>query len=123
MTNSRNKGARYELAIANHLTDNGIPATRNLEQTRDGGDDLTLPADLAAWLSLECKNVAATSIGTWIDQAIRQAGGRIAAVIHHRRGNGNPDHDYVTLTVADFLRLIRRARGNDLDTRYWNTRR
>lgn len=107
-TRSRNKGARYERAVADYLrTRLGIQAARRLEQYQTGGDDLA--HDLDGWLSIECKDVAATSIGAWLDQAVRQAGGRVAAVIHHRRGNGQIAGDFVTLTVADFARLVELA--------------
>lgn len=104
---SRDKGKRYELKVANYLTDAGIPAKRRVEQWRSGGDDLI--TDLDAWLSVECKDVAATSLGAWLDQALTSAGDRLALVVHHRRGNGNAAHDFATLRLDHLVELLHLA--------------
>jgi len=107
---SRNKGKRYELKVANYLTAAGISAKRRVEQWRSGGDDLILDDHLAAWLSVECKDVAAISLGAWLDQSLTSAGpDRLALVIHHRRGNGDPAADFATLRLDHLVELIHNA--------------
>lgn len=102
---SRDKGAKYERKIAAYLTDAlGVPFERRLEQWRRGGDDLV--HEFEPWLSIEAKDVATTSLGSWIDQSVRSAGERLGVVFHHRRGNGDPARDFVTMTGADFVAVV-----------------
>ena len=102
------KGAKYERRTAHAFTDGGIPAERRgLAQARDGGDDIILPPDIAAWLSVECKDQAATSLGAWLDQAVNSAGDRIGVVVHHRRGNGNILDDFGTVRLRDLIALVK----------------
>lgn len=103
---SREKGARYERKIAGFLTERlGIDARRRLEQYQSGGDDLL--HDLDGWLSIEAKDVVATSLGSWVDQAVEQGGrDRVAVVIHHRRGNSDPAKDFATMELEDLCVLV-----------------
>lgn len=107
---ARRKGAAYERKIANLFSARlGLVVKRRVDQWREGGDDLTSP-ELDSWLSVECKDRSASSLGAWTDQAIASAGpDRVAVVVHHRRGNGRPEGDFATLTVADFLALVELA--------------
>lgn len=102
---SRDKGARYERKVAAYLTEHDIPAARRLDQWRDGGDDLALELD-AAWLSVECKDVAATSVGAWLDQTVRSAGDRLPVLVHHRRGNADAGNDFATLRLRDLVEVL-----------------
>lgn len=83
--NSRAKGAggerEFSAELANHI---GVRLTRNLEQSRQGGHDLTLPADAPEGpatdalgrLAIECKRHATVTPGAlagWWDQARGQA--------------------------------------------------
>jgi hypothetical protein len=103
---SREKGARYERKIANYLSERlDIFARRRIEQYQTGGDDLVHGLD--QWLSIEAKDVASTSLGSWVDQAVEQAGPlRIPVVIHHRRGNTNAANDFATLPLAELCLLL-----------------
>lgn len=104
---SRRKGANYERRTARILSDRlGIDAER--KKVGVEGDDLSHSWE--SWLSIECKDRAASSLGAWVDQAVEQAGpDRLAVVVHHRRGNGRPERDFVTMTVADFVVLAELA--------------
>ena len=64
----RNKGHNWEREVVNLLKDKGIPAARNLTQTRDSGSDISLPG----WM-LECKRYAKIAVCTWLEQAIKSA--------------------------------------------------
>lgn len=102
---SRDKGARYERKVAAFLRARlSIRAERRVEQWRAGGDDIV--HDFDSWLSIEAKDVAATSLGSWVDQSVASAGERVAVVFHHRRGNSNPANDFVTMTGEDFVALV-----------------
>ena len=106
---SREKGARYERKIANYLSETlGIEAERRLEQWRSGGDDIV--HEFEGWLSIEAKDVATTSLGSWVDQSVESAGPRVGVVFHHRRGNGDPARDFVTMTGADFVAVVEALR-------------
>jgi len=109
---SRDKGARYERKISGYIAEKlGIMARRH----RGGfsGDDIE--HSLQAFVSYECKDQAATSLGSWLDQCVSNAGDRIAVVIHHRRGNGDPAKDFATLPLSDLCRLLDRAYLTDGD--------
>ena len=64
----RNKGAEFERAIVMTLKARGYDAKRNLDQTRDGGGDINLPAYL-----IECKRRAKISVYVWLEQADKAA--------------------------------------------------
>lgn len=64
----RNKGAEFERAIVMTLKARGYDAKRNLDQTRDGGGDINLPAYL-----IECKRRAKISVYEWLEQAQKAA--------------------------------------------------
>ena len=102
---SRDKGARYERKVATYLSEHDIPARRRVDQYAQGGDDLVLELD-GRWLSVECKDVAATSVGAWLDQTVTSAGDRLPVLIHHRRGNSNPADDFATLRLGDLVEVL-----------------
>lgn len=63
---SRRKGATFEREIANDIRDDmGIKVTRNLDQARDGGNDINL-----APFRLECKRYAKIAVYEWLRQAV-----------------------------------------------------
>ena len=81
---SRRKGAGGEREFARALEDQvGLRLARNLEQSRQGGHDLTLPeeatgpvAEALAMLAVEVKRyreVSTGSLAAWWSQATRQA--------------------------------------------------
>jgi len=65
----RTKGATFEREIVKDLVSRGFDdAKRNLEQTREGGGDINLPAHL-----IECKRYAKIAVYQWLDQATKAA--------------------------------------------------
>lgn len=81
---SRRKGGQGEREFARALEDQvGLRLARNLEQSRQGGHDLTLPeeatgpvADALGRLAVECKRYATitpASLAAWWNQARGQA--------------------------------------------------
>lgn len=77
LLNSRAKGANGERELAALLTawarevDVSLSLARNLEQTREGGYDLS-GLELYG-LAVECKRVETLSIDAWWKQTVRQA--------------------------------------------------
>ena len=67
MINQRNKGAAYEREVAAYLRlVLGADVKRNLDQSRDGGHDLTLGR-----FRIECKRRAKVAIYDWFHQIER----------------------------------------------------
>ena len=56
--------------------------------------------------SIEVKDDAKMDLSGWLRQSQQQARGRPAIVWHKKRGKANAEDWYVTMTGADFLRLI-----------------
>jgi hypothetical protein len=101
---SRRKGSRAEVAVVHALRQAGWDAdtSRNVLDGRRTGDDIvwTGPA------SIEVKDVTKLDLSGWLRQAQENSGGRPAVVWHKKRGTADPAGWYVTMTGADFLRLI-----------------
>ena len=77
LVNARNKGKRGENEVCNILTDNlGHKVTRNLQQTRDGGEDIIL----GDW-SIECKRTEKVNLPSYWRQATKNAGTKKPAVV------------------------------------------
>jgi len=103
---SRRKGSRAEVAVVHALRRAGWSAdtSRNVLQGRRTGDDIVWPGPV----SIEVKDVATMDLSGWLRQAQGNAGDRPAVVWHKKRGvpNTNAEGWYVTMSGADFLRLI-----------------
>ena len=78
---SRNKGAGFEREIVNILKDAGFDASRNLNQTRDGGHDIVIPGVKVA---VECKRAAKPLMNSWWAQACEQAGDDLEPVLIYK---------------------------------------
>jgi hypothetical protein len=100
MANSRLRGATFEREIVNALRDAlGVECKRNLDQWRDGGDDIKL-----APYSIECKRRAKIALYEWWEQATKSAGDRLRPVLMIRADRKQ------TLVVMDFEEFVRLAR-------------
>ena len=101
---SRRKGSRAEVAVVHALRRAGWTAdtSRNLLDGRRTGEDIVWDGPA----SIEVKNHATMDLSGWLRQAQAQAGDRPAVVWHKKRGTADPEGWYVTMTGADFLRLI-----------------
>jgi Holliday junction resolvase len=104
---SRRKGNKAEQAVAKLLRDRGWQArTSRSVQGVQGGPDIITDCPLA----IEVKDQARMELAGWLDQAVAQADGKPAVVIHKRRGKGNPADWYATMRVDDLLALLRDVR-------------
>lgn len=103
MKNSREKGARFERALAKIFTNEGYPSDRTAQhcgKTGDAPDVIGLP-----FIHVEAKHYAKQAFSyDWIDQAKRDCKeGKLPAVFHKT--------DYheilVTMTLNDWFEIYR----------------
>lgn len=105
---SRRKGSRAEVEVVHALRRAGWGAdtSRNVLDGRRTGDDIVWDGPA----SIEVKDVTALDLSGWLRQARDNAGDRPAVVWHKKRGKAEAEEWYVTMSGADFLRLIGEAR-------------
>jgi hypothetical protein len=108
-TASQAKGRRWEAAICRYLVEHGAPYAerRRLNGTRDRGDVAGIPG-----LVIEAKSAAAMSLGAWLAEAEverQNDGAALGVVWHKRRGAASAGDGFVTMTGAQFVRLLREA--------------
>ena len=108
VSRQKQKGTRWESAIRDHLTDEGIPVQRQpAHGVNDKGD-----LHAAGMVCIEAKNQARHSFAEWLDEATTEAGNAglpFGVVWAHRRGKGHPRDGYVVMTGRDFTNLLREA--------------
>lgn len=99
--NSKAKGNRFELKIANYLKDHGYNARRSAQYCGNSGE----AADVVGLpnLHIECKHYQSTAFKyEWLEQAQRDCkDGNLPIVIH--KVNGKPV--IVTMDLDDFMYL------------------
>jgi hypothetical protein len=107
--NNRLKGRRFQSAIRDHLKAAGLRVIEEGGAGLAGGDLMILGGHL---LAVECKS-GRTQLGTDWRQAEARAMGTndIPVLIHKRHGVGNTGEQWVTLTVDEFARLLKRVDG------------
>ena len=101
MTNSREKGKRYERHVASLFKEECYDARRGQQFCGINGD-----ADVIGipGIHIECKAVERLNLYDWIAQAKRDAReGEIPVVIHKK----NYCADLVTMTFEDWIKLYR----------------
>lgn len=99
--NSRRKGAKGELELANLLKEHGFDARRGQQYCGSNGD-----ADVVGLpgVHIECKRVEQLNIDKAMNQSIRDSKGDEIPVVMHRRNN-TPWK--VTMLLDDFLKLYK----------------
>jgi hypothetical protein len=76
--------------------------SRNVLDGRRTGDDIVWDGPA----SIEVKDVTKLDLSGWLRQAQANSGDRPAVVWHKKRGTADAAGWYVTMTAADFLRLV-----------------
>ena len=104
--NSREKGKRGELELAEFLRERGVEARRGI-QFKGGADSPDVVTDLPG-VHFECKRVEAGSLYTWLAQATRDAGDSRIPVVAHRRSR----QDWVAILPLDALISLLKDRPN-----------
>lgn len=96
----RTKGAAGERELAGILTDQlGLLVKRNLDQAREGKNDITI-----GQFRIECKRVEKLNIHAAYAQALAASSPQEIPVVAFRRNRGEW---MATLSLADFIRLMR----------------
>nr|DAW38066.1 MAG TPA: HOLLIDAY JUNCTION RESOLVASE HOMOLOGOUS RECOMBINATION [Caudoviricetes sp.] len=111
LRSAKTAGSRFERLIADHLNDRlcGLNADRQVRTgARDAGD--IAGVHLAGKrVAIECKNVTRMDLPKWTREAHTEAdniGAAVGVVVHKRHGNGKPEDQWVTMTVADLTTII-----------------
>lgn len=101
---SRRKGSAAELEVVHALRRAGWDAvtSRNVQGGRQGGPDIVTDFPVA----IEVKDHARTELAAWITQAEAQAFGVPAAVIHKRRGKGQAEDWYCTMSFSALIEIV-----------------
>ena len=105
--NSREKGARGELELAEFLREHNVDARRG-QQFHGGPGSPDVVADLPGF-HLECKRVERGSLYDWMDQARRDCGDNIPVVAHRR----NRKEWVAILPLDKFLELVKNGRPSE----------
>lgn len=107
MTNSRRKGAAYELEVDKYFTARLEDLWTRTNRNGYDGDD----GDIGGLISVECKNQKAMNLAGWLDQAWDQteATARLPVVVHKRPRVRRVGDHYVTMDVDTFLLLVKKA--------------
>ena len=107
MKNPKTKGSQGERELASVLTEAGYPAHRNDQRNVGGFNNPDISAEgLEGW-HFEVKRVAHLNLGEAMQQAERDAAGRVPLVAHRR----NRQPWLVTMHLTDWLRLLRGGGG------------
>lgn len=102
--NSRNKGVRGELEVAELIRENGFEARRG-QQHAGGGDSPDVVHNMPG-IHVEVKRTEALQLYPALEQAIDDAAPGNDPVVFHRR-NGK---EWVTIMRArDFFRMLKQA--------------
>lgn len=105
MTNSRDKGARFEREIANALKEYGYDARRTAQycgNTGDASDVVGLPG-----FHIECKHQEKMHLYDWMEQAVRDSATTVETpIVIHKQ---NRKDTLVTMRFEDFMDVIKKA--------------
>lgn len=107
--NSRDKGKRGELELAEVLREHGYEGARRGQQFKGGGDSPDI-ADAIPGVHIECKRVESGNLYAWLEQATRDAAPGNTPIVMHRR-NGRPHHPrpwVAILKLDDLVDILRR---------------
>lgn len=104
-------GSRFERLIADHLNDRlyGLYVDRQVKTGVHDSGDIAGVHLAGKRIAIECKNVTRMDLPKWTREAHTEAGnigGAAGVVIHKRHGNGKPEDQWVTMTVADLVTII-----------------
>lgn len=108
--NSREKGKRGEISLANYLKGKGYENARRGVQYngRKGDADIV---DALPGIHIECKRVERLNLDSALEQSVRDArAGEIPVVIHRK----NRQQWRITMKLCDFLEIY--GRGQDIGT-------
>lgn len=106
---AKQAGTAWESAIVAYLRDRGWPhAERRARKGANDEGDITGVVGVC----IEAKNTTRIELANFLDQANDEginAGADISAAWIKRRGKTSPEHGYVVMDGATFLRLLKGA--------------
>ncbi len=109
---ARAAGPNFERQIADYLKDNLSDMIDRRVKTgaKDKGDLANIRTRDNDRVVAELKNVMKMALGPWIKEAEVERvndDAYIGVVIHKRHGVGNPGDQFVTMTVDNFIKLLK----------------
>lgn len=109
---AKQAGSRFERVIADHLNAHlGGEIDRKVRTgAKDKGDIGGVTTSDGRPIAIECKNVTRTQLAEWIHEAHTEAdnlGAAAGIIIHKRHGRSAPDCQWVTMTVADLIAILK----------------
>ncbi len=107
MTNSRQKGKRGELELANELRQYGLTARRG-QQFKGTADSPDVVVEEWPHLHVECKRVQSLNLPAAVAKAVGEAGEGCGAAVFHRR---NDEPWLVTMTLDQWMQLTGMGKG------------
>lgn len=108
MSKQKQKGSRWETAIRDYLTAEGIEVHRQPAHGINDKGDLHVGTDVI----IEAKAQSRHSLAEWLEEAhteAHNAGRPLGVVWFHRRGKSKPKDGYVLMSGSDLVYLIREA--------------
>lgn len=109
----KSKGTSFETLVTEYLCSEGLDAYRQpLSGVNDKGD-----IHIHGWpdFVIEAKNHKRMELSQWITEAETEkvnANRELGIVVHKRLRKGQPQDQYVTMTLDTFARLVRYAQGS-----------
>jgi hypothetical protein len=108
---AKQAGTRFETtiaaALADALDDDRIDR-RAKNGAKDRGDIIGVRLH-GQRVVIECKDVATLALPQWTAEAQIEAGNDdalVGVVVHKRRGVGDPMHQWVSMTLGDFVAIL-----------------
>lgn len=103
-------GSRFEREVADYLATHVDDRIDRRVKTgaRDRGDIAGVRVH-GERIVIECKNTTRINLAGWANEARAEAendSAAIGVVVHKRHGNGKPDEQWVTMTLADLAWLL-----------------
>ena len=116
---AKKAGSGFERLIADYLAahvDDRIDRRVKTGNTDKG--DIGGVRHMGHRLVLECKNTSRTNLGGWAGEAEAERVNDEALagiVLHKRHGKGQPEDQWVTMTLADFTAILTGTRDHITD--------
>lgn len=121
MSRSKAKGTAFESAVTKYLADtvDDRVERRALSGTKDCGDIAGLRTPWNDRVVVEVKNHARMNLAEWVDEAEAERlndGAHVGVVVHKRprKGAEQMGEQYVTMTLANFAKLLDGTAGDAL---------
>ena len=102
------KGSAFERLIVNYLREHGF----RVDRTRAGWSDDKGDIHGVDGFTWECKNQKALNLSGWVSELLiecRNAGTRLGAVVHKKRGITDAGEQYATLPLWMLVQLLKEA--------------